>query len=86
MVATKTAMFSELRLALAGIGETQKTVAEYLKIVRKDKEPFTQACISMKFTGKQQWRLDEMYALLELIGADDSELDIYFPRDGGKEK
>lgn len=86
MVATKTAMFSELRLALAGIGETQGSVAEYLKTLKKNGEPFSQACISMKFTGKQQWRLDEMYALLDLIGADDSEMDIYFPRNGGKEK
>lgn len=41
-----------------------------------------QTYVSRRLTGRVQWRLDEMYFLLDLCEAKPDELHIYFPRGG----
>lgn len=38
--------------------------------------------VSHRFTGRTPWTIEEMYKVLDLIGADPEELHVYFPRDG----
>lgn len=38
--------------------------------------------ISNRFTGKTPWKMDEMYAVLDIIGEPDEKLSEYFPRNG----
>lgn len=38
--------------------------------------------VSNRFTGKTPWKLDEMYAVLDIIGEPDEKLSEYFPRNG----
>ena len=42
----------------------------------------SQATISHRFSGRSPWTLPEMYELMDICGADPSELGQYFPRDG----
>lgn len=38
--------------------------------------------ISNRFTGKTPWKMDEMYAVLDIIGEPDEKLSEFFPRNG----
>ena len=38
--------------------------------------------VSHRFTGRTHWRLNEMYAIIELLGAPVEKLHEYFPKDG----
>ena len=42
----------------------------------------TRQNVSHRMTGKTQWRADEMYYILSMLGEPDSKLSEYFPRDG----
>jgi len=38
--------------------------------------------ISKRMTGKVPWRINEMYAILDLLGVPYEMLPVYFPKDG----
>lgn len=75
MVKAKTAKFSALRIAIAGMGLIQDDIADFFGL--------SKASVSSRFTGRIPWSLTEMYQLMDLIKEPDEKLNYYFPR-GGK--
>ena len=66
--------FTTLRCALMENGTTQHTLAHDLGL--------SPSCLSKRFTGKVPWTTQEAYSVLRLLNRPDSELQLYFPRDG----
>lgn len=69
--------FKNLRIALM---DQDKTMADLAAVVGV-KDPSN---ISDRFVGRTDWKLDEMYAVLDFLGIPAEDMHIYFPR-GGKE-
>jgi transcriptional regulator with XRE-family HTH domain len=66
--------FSTLRCALMMNGTTQHALANELGL--------SPSSLSKRFTGKIPWTTQEAYSVLQLLDRPDSELQVYFPRDG----
>ena len=66
--------FTTLRCALMENGTTQHALAHDLGL--------SPSCLSKRFTGKVPWTTQEAYSVLRLLNRPDSELQLYFPRDG----
>lgn len=71
--------YRRLRGALLSAGLGQEDLADALKV--------SPTSISNRFTGRQEWHLSEMYAVLDCLGIEQpaSVLGEYFPRDGVEE-
>lgn len=67
-------MFKKLRAKLAEFDIDQAYLSKKLGI--------SQQCVSNRFTGKYPWRLNEMYAIIDLIQEPYELLSEYFPKDG----
>lgn len=68
-------MFDYLTGRLRQLGIYQKDLMEPLHLR-------SVGAVSHRFSGRKSWSLDEMYTLLDICGADYSELHLYFPKDG----
>lgn len=66
--------FRNLRGVLRDAGVDQCGLAAALDI--------TQSGVSMRLSGRQPWKLDEMYAVLDMVKKGPEMLPILFPRDG----
>lgn len=71
-------MYRKLRGKLKEIDADQKYIAKKLNV--------SSVCISQKMTGKHQWKLDEMYFLMDLIREPYEKLHEYFPKNGQAEQ
>lgn len=67
-------MFRKLRGKLKEFDIDQSFLAEKLGICSMS--------VSHKFTGKAEWQLGDMYAVLDLIHEPPEQLNAYFPRGG----
>lgn len=68
-------MFRKLRAILFEMEIDQSYLAEKLGI--------SQQCVSHRLTGRYPWKLNEMYAVMDLIHEPYEKLHEYFPKDGG---
>ena len=68
----KDSRFSKLRGRLVEYGLSQADLSNLLGLC-----PMS---ISRRFTGKMQWRLGEIYMIMDLLDISINELELYFPR------
>lgn len=75
----KVKRYRRLRGALIAAGLAQEDLADVLRI--------SPTSVSNRFTGRHDWRLHEMYAVLAYLGIERpaSVLGLYFPPDGVEE-
>lgn len=66
--------FKALKLQMAAAGVTHSDIAYRLKCQKQT--------VYRKLARKAPWRLDEMYAVMDMIGASDADLSTLFPREG----
>jgi len=71
-------LFSRLRTALTDADVDAPVLARALGV--------SQCTVSKKLNGHTQWNLDEMYAVLELLGRPAKDLPVLFPRGGQNEE
>lgn len=69
--------FGLLRGRMVDCDLTQEDIARQLKLSMNS--------VSRRMNGKEPWRLDECYELMELLGLKDKQLMRYFPRGGRNE-
>ena len=76
---TKNKLYRRLRGALVAAGLGQEDLADVLRM--------SPTSISNRFTTRQDWRVSEMYAVLDYLGIEQpaSVLGFYFPKDGVEE-
>lgn len=67
-------MFRKLRGKIVAVGIDQIYLGEKLGLC--------ESSVSARMTGKIDWRLNEMYAVLDLIHEPPETLNVYFPRNG----
>lgn len=67
--------FRKLRIAMM---DQDKTMADLTAVVGV-KDPSN---ISDRFVGRTDWKLDEMYAVLDFLNIPVEDMHIYFPRGG----
>jgi predicted transcriptional regulator len=67
--------FGKLRGKLTEMDIDQMYLAEKIGL--------SDVTISLRMTGKREWLLSEMYAVLDLINETEEKLHEYFPKDGG---
>lgn len=68
-------MFRKLRGKLRELNMDQAYIAKKLGL--------SEVTISLRMTGKREWLLSEMYAVMDLIQEPYEKLHEYFPKDGG---
>ena len=66
--------FEKLRSLMHAHGESQKYVAQILKL--------TLSTANKRMTGKLDWKLNEMYALMDHYNVPHDRLHEVFPKDG----
>lgn len=77
------AKFELLRRALAWHGITQTELAEAWNAAHPDWTAFKyQAWFSDLLNCKREWRLDEMYFVMDYVGIPHDQMHIYFPLNG----
>jgi cyanate lyase len=74
MEQTETKLYKKLRVRMYERGVTQRDVAE---AIGKN-----HACISWRLSGRTQWRLPEMVAVMKYLDIDNDRMYEFFPLDG----
>ncbi|MBC5647540.1 helix-turn-helix transcriptional regulator [Christensenella tenuis] len=72
--------FKLLRLKMYDQDVTQEDIAQHIANVLNNTCSISH--VSDLFNGRSSWRMDEAYAVLELLKVPHSELHKYFPKDG----
>lgn len=67
-------MFRKLRGKMRELDVDQRYIADKLGV--------SAVCVSQKMTGKHQWKLDEMYALMDFMREPYDKLNEFFPKGG----
>lgn len=70
--------FSRLRKAMKNVDADAYVLARKLRV--------STTTISKKLNGHTQWKLDEMYVVLDLLGKPVKDLHLYFPPGGQNEE
>lgn len=73
-MAKKTNKYMRLKGRMTQLGILQEDLAAFMKL--------SPAVISSRFTGRSDWRIEEMYHIMDIIKAPYSDLHLYFPRHG----
>lgn len=69
--------FGLLRGRMRACGMTQEDIARRLML--------SAVSVSRRFSGREEWRLDECYEVLSLLNLKDKQLCKYFPKGGRNE-